>query len=363
MSSTPLDAYDEGVHAKRWKDDPLQRTVLEEFERIHYALLASEPDGLFERMFKRFSKPSLIRGAYVHGGVGRGKTFLMDLFFQSLPFESKLRLHFHHFMQQVHGELATIKNEADPLAIVAERLSKRARVLCFDEFVVIDIGDAMILGRLLKYLFEHGVTLVATSNCAPSALYQDGLQRAQFLPAIALLEQHCKTLHLDSPTDYRLRALKAARTYYHPHGEDTEVVFEALFKKLATSAIACDQSLEVNGRTIPARMHSDAVAWFDFAALCKGPRAAADYIELAREFNTILLSDVPILDESLENETRRFVHLVDEFYDRKVNLIISAAVSSMELYAGNKVKFEFQRTLSRLTEMQSEEYLASAHRA
>lgn len=359
----PLEAYDAGVAAGRWHEDPLQRMVLTEFERLQIGLMAATPDGLFERVLARLKKPRSVQGLYIWGGVGRGKTFLMDLFFDSLPFEQKLRLHFHHFMQGVHRELATIKQEQDPLALVAARLAERARVLCFDEFVVIDIGDAMLLARMLEHLFEQGVTLVATSNCAPQQLYTGGLQRARFLPAIALIEQHCQVLHLDSGTDYRLRALKAARTYYHPHDEDTETVFEALFRKLATSTPRSNVTLDILGRELPVRWLSEGVAWFDFQAVCTGPRAAADYIELAREFNTVLLSDVPVLTTDLDNEARRFVHLVDEFYDRRVNLIVSAAVPAYELYRGERLSFEFQRTLSRLTEMQSEHYLAQAHRA
>lgn len=359
----PLEAYEAGIAAGRWNEDAAQRRVVTELTRLHVGLLASTPGSLFERVLRRFAKPRQVEGVYLWGGVGRGKTFLMDLFFASLPFEQKLRLHFHHFMQRVHAELATLKNQEDPLEIVARRLAAQARVICFDEFVVIDIGDAMILGRLLKHLFECGVTLVATSNCAPSQLYRDGLQRASFLPAIALIEHSCKVLQLDSPHDYRLRTLSQARIYLHPSGPAVHAELEALFASVAPGEIRHDVELQINDRPIQALRISEGVAWFDFQTLCGGPRAAVDYIELAREFNTLIVGEVPQLDWQLENEARRFIHLVDEMYDRRVNLILAAAVPLEQLYAGERAAFEFERTRSRLTEMQSQEYLAQAHLA
>lgn len=358
----PLDAYEAGIRAGRWQEDPLQRRVVTELTRLHVALLAATPGSLFERVLARFSKPRFIDGLYVWGGVGRGKTFLMDLFYASLPFPQKLRLHFHHFMQRVHAELRTLKDIEDPLQVVGERLAAEARVICFDEFVVIDIGDAMLLGRLLKVLFEQGVTLVATSNAAPDQLYKDGLQRARFLPAIALIQERMKILHLDSPTDYRLRTLTRAPIYLHPHGPEVVAELDRLFDDVAPGEVESDRTLSINDRPMQAERLADGAAWFHFDELCRKPRAAADYIELAREFNTVIVADVPQLDERLENEARRFIHLVDEFYDRKVNLILSAAVPLETLYRGDRVGFEFARTLSRLTEMQSREYLAAPHR-
>lgn len=359
----PLDAYEAGIAAGRWQDDDLQRRVVTELTRLHVGLLAATPDSLFSRVLARFTKPRYIEGLYVWGGVGRGKTFLMDLFYASLPFPQKLRLHFHHFMQRVHAELRTLKNVEDPLEIVGERLAAEARVICFDEFVVIDIGDAMLLGRLLKSLFERGVTLVATSNAAPTALYKDGLQRARFLPAIALIQERMKVLHLDSQTDYRLRTLTQAPIYLHPHDGQRMAELERLFDEVAPGEVEQNVTLSINDRPVHAERLADGAAWFSFDELCRKPRSAADYIELAREFNTVVVADVPQLDERLENEARRFIHLVDEFYDRKVNLILSAAVPLSRLYQGERVGFEFHRALSRLTEMQSREYLAAAHRA
>lgn len=359
----PLEAYEAGLTAGRWQEDAAQRRVVTELARIQVGLMAATPDSLFERLLRRFARPRTVRGLYVWGGVGRGKTFLMDLFHASLPFPQKLRLHFHAFMQKVHVGLASLKNVEDPLEVVAERLAAETRVICFDEFVVIDIGDAMILGRLLKHLFERGVTLVATSNCAPEQLYKDGLQRASFLPAIALLQQHCQVLHLDSPHDYRLRTLTQARIYLHPHDAGVQAELADLFVRVAPGEVDTEVDLDINERAIRALQVADGVAWFHFDALCRGPRSAVDYIEIARSYNTVLLSAVPQLGVADENEARRFIHLVDALYDHRVNLILSADVPLESLYAGERVAFEFRRTVSRLTEMQSQEYLAAAHAA
>ena len=301
------------------------------------------------------------KGLYLWGAVGRGKTYLMDCFYASLPFAEKRRLHFHHFMQMVHARLTALPDQEDPLRLVARHFSAQARVLCFDELFVSDIGDAMLLGRLLQYLFIDGVTLVATSNIPPDALYRDGLQRAHFLPAIRALKQHTHVLHLDGGNDYRLRHLEKTRLYYVPAGAEADAHLQAFFEHLVGGVPASSVTLRINERDISVKAHADGVAWFGFRNLCGGPRSQLDYIEIARAWHTVLISDIPVLDADLEDEARRFVALVDEFYDRRVKLAVSAAVPLEHLYTGKRLTFEFQRTTSRLTEMQSREYLCAPH--
>jgi cell division protein ZapE len=356
---TPSALYAQGIAARRWQDDPAQRAVLSTLDRIHAELIATAKPVWWKRLL---AAPAPVRGLYLWGDVGRGKTLLVDLFFAALsPAVPKLRLHFHRFMGRVHAELAKLDGHADPLADVAAHFSGQARVLCLDEFFVNDIGDAMILTGLLQHLFARGVTLLTTSNIEPKNLYRDGLQRAKFLPAIALLERHCDVLQLASAHDYRLRALTAAGVYFTPLGERAEHALEACFERIASGApdVAV---IEINGRDIPVQRQADGVIWFTFDALCEGPRAVADYIELAQSFHTVLISGVPQFTPQMEDAARRFVNLVDEFYDRGVNLVLSAATPITELYDGERLRAEFARTQSRLIEMGSREYLAAAHR-
>jgi len=287
----------------------------------------------------------------------------MDLFHESLPGSDKRRVHFHRFMLEVHARIRELGEREDPLAEVAAGYAASLRVLCLDEFFVSDIGDAMILGRLLQQLFERGVVLVTTSNTAPPNLYRDGLQRARFVPAIALLERHCVVLQLQSPHDYRLRSLTQAPTWHQPLGAPAERALEACYARLTADTVRDGEPLQVNGRTIPTVDASEGVAWFEFAALCEGPRAAADYIEIARDFHTVLLANVPEFDRLREDAALRFVHLIDELYDRNVNLVASAAAAPAALYRGQRHAQAFERTASRLIEMQSEAYLAREHKA
>jgi cell division protein ZapE len=299
-----------------------------------------------------------VEGLYVWGGVGRGKTWLMDLFFETLKEVRKRRIHFHRMMAYVHGRLGRLKGIEDPIASIADDISQRTRVLCFDEFFVSDIGDAMILGRLLDALFERGVTLVATSNAAPEDLYKDGLQRARFLPAIELLNRHTEVVHMAGDADYRLRLLQQAGTYLDHDGTDTTPRLEHFFSECAHSELKSDAALDVNGRPIIARRVAKGIAWFSFGELCDGPRSQADYIELARWYPTVIVDGVPCFEGKNDDAARRFISLVDEFYDRRVKLILSAAAAPAELYTAQRLAFEFERTASRLTEMQSEEYLS-----
>jgi cell division protein ZapE len=360
-ASRPSARYDAGVREGRWQDDPAQRAVLPVLDRIHAEILDAEVDTLRERLAALIGRKRKVRGLYLHGGVGRGKTFLVDLLHDGLPERLRRREHFHRFMGRVHAELTAIGPVREPLAEVARRLADRP-LLVLDEFFVGDIGDAMILGELLRHLRREGVCLVTTSNIPPAELYRDGLQRAKFLPAIARLERHCEVLALVSPTDWRLRALTMAPVYHVPDGADADAALAAAFARLAPGEARPEAALEVNGRRIALRRRADGIAWFDFAALCEGPRAVADYIEIARSHHTVLLSGVPRFDGGNDDPARRFVHLVDEFYDRSVNLLVSAAAEPAALYAGHRLLRDFERTASRLLEMRSAEYLARPHR-
>lgn len=357
----PSEAYDEGVERGEWQDDAAQRAVLPTLDRIHKEISARGRGGFIERLARRLRGPRALRGVYLHGGVGRGKTFLLDLLHDSLPEALRQRLHFHRFMLRVHAELAQLKHTPDPLATVARAFAQRP-LLCLDEFFVHDIADAMILAQLLRHFVAAGGSLATTSNTAPPMLYRDGLQRAKFLPAIALIERRCTVLHLDTPTDYRLRALTAAPVYLTPVGAAADAALGAIFDRVAPGSTRPEPAMMVNDRPIALRKRADGVAWFDFTALCEGPRSVADYVELARSYNTLLVSNVPQFSASTDDAAKRFVHLVDELYDRNVNLVLSAAAPAVVLYRGARLAHEFARTASRLIEMQSTEYLARAHR-
>lgn len=359
----PSVAYAAGVAAGRWQHDPAQQPALAELDRIHRELRARTSAPAWKRWLGLGGGGAPVHGLYLWGGVGRGKTFLNDLLYDQLEGVPRRRWHFHRFMVEVHARIQALPDDtADTVAVVADGLADELRLLVLDEFFVTDIADAMILGRLLERLFARGVALVTTSNTEPKYLYKDGLQRARFLPAIALLETHCRVVHLDSPQDYRLRQLTRAETYLTPLGHEADQGLAEHFARLAADCPREAGPLAVNGRPIPARALAEGIAWFDFPALCEGPRAAADYIEIARDFHTVLLSNVPVLDVAQDNAARRFVHLVDELYDRNVNLLLSAAAEPLWLYAGEKLRHDFERTASRLIEMRSAEYLAREHR-
>ena len=360
---TPLELYEEALAGGELTRDPEQQQVVARLDDLQRRLLragdAPAPGGWWSRLRRR--KPAPVRGLYIWGDTGRGKTWLVDLFHEALPLEHKMRRHFHRFMASVHTELASLRGEADPLQTVADRVAARARLICFDEFFVSDIADAMLLGTLFEYLFERGVTLVATSNIPPDQLYRDGLQRARFLPAIALIERHTEVIHMRGATDYRLRALERAEIYHSPLDDGAEAALTRCFEAIAPPACRRGAPLEVNDRPIPTVRRADGVAWFEFSDLCEGPRSQADYIEIARSHHSVVLANVPQLDETLDNPARRFIALVDEFYDRNVKLIVSAAVGVQALYAGTRLQFEFRRTRSRLEEMQSVDYLGAPH--
>lgn len=371
VNMTPKERYQADLNQAGFSYDPSQEVAVDLLQDLYERLLAARQPpvkNFFSRIAEKFKAPEPVepvKGLYFWGGVGRGKTYLMDAFYDALPFEQKMRSHFHRFMQRVHRELNQLDGEKNPLNLIADKLAAEARVICFDEFFVSDITDAMILGGLFEQLFGRGVTLVATSNIIPDGLYKDGLQRSRFLPAIALINRHTEVVNVDGGVDYRLRALEQAELYHFPLDEEADKSIERSFISLNPDAehVLYDHPLDIEGRPIVARRVSDDVAWFDFKALCDGPRSQNDYIELAREFHAVLVSDIPQMNASSDDLARRFINLVDEFYDRNVKLVLSAEVMLDSLYLGGKLEFEFQRTQSRLLEMQSHDYLAREHRA
>lgn len=376
---TPLERYRDDLARDDFQYDAAQEKAVKHLQRLYDELLATPSTvpkavlasrGLkakvagFMGKKKASDEPPLprVKGLYFWGGVGRGKTYLVDTFYEALPFADKMRTHFHRFMQRVHNELTHYRGEKNPLTLIANKFAAEARVICFDEFFVKDITDAMILANLLEALFERGVVLVATSNIVPDDLYKDGLQRARFMPAIELVNRHCDVVNVDSGVDYRLRALERAEIFHSPLDDAAERQLAQSFREIAGQAGEENAPLEVNHRVLKTRRLHDDVAWFEFLELCDGPRSQNDYIELAREFHTVLVSNVIRMNVKTDDQARRFINMVDEFYDRGVKLLMSAEVPVEALYSDGKLTFEFQRTLSRLQEMQSREYLALPHK-
>jgi cell division protein ZapE len=361
----PSDLYQQHALLNNFQADPAQQQAVQLFDDLQQALLLEQhrqQDG-FQRLKALFtSQPTPPTGLYIWGGVGRGKTWMMDLFFDALPLQQKIRLHFHHFMRGIHDQLTLLKGQRNPLKLVARQFARRYRLLCLDEFHVADITDAMLLYGLLEALFQEGVCLVATSNQPPGELYKNGLQRDRFLPAIDLLEQHTRVVNIDGGIDHRLRLLEQADTWYDSRQPDTESRLRRRFAELAPSEVCEQVLLHINYRNLQARFCADDLVWFDYSTLCDGPRAAADYIEIARRFHTLFLSAVPVMDESTDDLARRFVNMIDEFYDRNLKLIVSAAADPHHLYEGQQLAFEFERTASRLEEMRSHAYLARPHK-
>jgi cell division protein ZapE len=354
------------VAAQRLEFDATQMQAAIRLDRLGASLLASSRSaGERLRAFAPWlpapeREPQ--RGLYLWGGVGRGKTMLMDWFYESLEFPRRERSHFYRFMRKVHAELRTVTDRTQPLETVAERLARRTRVICMDEFFVADIADAMILAALLESLFRRGVTLVATSNTAPQDLYKDGLQRERFLPAIEMMQKHVDVVHLDGGIDYRLRRLEQAPTYFDSALPDAAAQLRRRFAALAGDSATGPTTLLIEDRDIPALATGAGMAWFEFGDLFEGPRSQNDYIELARLYHTIFISNIPPFTEFDEDAARRFIAAVDEFYDRGVKLVVSAAAAPDALYRGERLRLEFQRASSRLVEMQTQRYLASEHR-
>ncbi len=362
MRVKPSQKYRELIRQPGFVADAAQRRTVALLDDL-YARIADAPAPIWwQRLAPRRSRPAATRGMYLWGGVGRGKTLLMDLFYQALGDEiPRRRAHFHGFMNRVHAELKRLTDTRHPLRQVARDLAAQTRVLCLDEFVIIDIGDAMIMAGLLETLFAEGVVLVTTSNVTPQDLYKDGLQRARFVPAIDLLERHCEVVNVDGDEDYRLRFLQQTDLYRVPHDLGTDDAIRAYLAEHVTPVQQLRPELVVNGRILQPKFCAEDTVWFHFAELCETARSQNDYLELARLFNTLILTDVRQMSDSDDDAARRFVLLIDVLYDHRVKLICSAAVSPEALYRGKRLEFEFERTASRLIEMQSEQYLAQAH--
>ncbi len=353
-------AYDAELLARGYTSDPAQLRAVDALERC-----AGEWAGFKEQRSNAFKKlihhPDTPRGVYMYGGVGRGKSFLMDCFYNAVPLKRKTRLHFHEFMREVHRELRDLQGTVNPLDELGKRIAKRYKLICFDEFHVADITDAMILHRLLAALFDNGVGFVTTSNFKPDDLYPNGMHRDRILPAIELLKAHLEVLSVDNGTDYRRRTLEQLNLYHTPLGPQADAEMAEAFNRLAESQ---DENpvLQIEARQIQARRKAGALVWFDFKTLCGGPRSQNDYLEIATQFHTVLLSDVPAMPVRMASEARRFTWLVDVLYDRRVKLIMSAEVPPEALYTNGPLAHEFPRTVSRLNEMQSAEFLALERR-
>lgn len=363
--TTPLEKYQQDLLREDFSKDAEQEKAVRHLQKLYVELRKREEhkQGLIKKIKSMFGfkQAHQIKGIYFWGGVGRGKTYLVDTFYDCLPFENKMRSHFHRFMQTIHKELKTLKNVENPLNIVADRIAAKTQVLCFDEFHVSDITDAMLLGNLLKALFDRGVVLITTSNQHPDELYKGGLQRERFLPAIALLKKQTKVMNLDSGIDYRLRYLDQAEIYHTPLNDDALAKLADNFEHMCPDEGEHNVMLEIENRTIPTVRCGDGVVWFDFNALCDGPRGPADYIEIARQFQTVLVANIPVMDDMQNDLAKRFITMVDEFYDRHVKLIASAEDDPVNLYQGKRLGQEYLRTISRLQEMRTHDYLAKEH--
>jgi cell division protein ZapE len=360
VSNLVRSAYNAELSARGYTSDPAQLLAIDALERCatEWAAYKGQRSNAFKKLINR---PPIPRGVYMYGGVGRGKSFLMDCFFNAVPLKRKVRLHFHEFMREVHRELMDLQGTPNPLDALGKRIAKRFRLICFDEFHVADITDAMILHRMLVSLFENGVGFVTTSNFHPDKLYPNGLHRDRILPAIELLKLHLEVINVDNGTDYRRRTLEQAKLYHSPLGLEADSEMTETFNRLAASQ---DENpvLQIESRQIHARRKAGGVVWFDFKTLCGGPRSQNDYLEIAAQFHTVLVSDVPYMPVRMASEARRFTWLVDVLYDRRVKLILSAAVLPEALYTEGPLVHEFARTVSRLNEMQSIEFLALEHR-
>ena len=353
--------YEHALLTRGFKADDAQRCAVDRLQRAYdeWVSFKLQRSSKFKRLINR---PDVPRGLYMWGGVGRGKSFLMDSFYLVVPVVRKTRLHFHEFMRSVHRQLDELKGVADPLDEVARRIAKKYRLICFDEFHVSDIADAMILYNLLTALFENGVTFVMTSNYAPDTLYPDGLHRDRMLPTIALLKSRLDVMNVDAGLDYRKRALEQVESYHTPLGAEADRALRHAFASVAETADE-DTHIHIEAREIKALRRAGGVVWFDFSTLCGGPRSQNDYLEIASRFHTVILSGIPCLSASMSSEARRFTWLIDVFYDNKVKLIMSAEVEPEALYTQGTLSNEFHRTVSRIVEMQSREYMQSERRS
>ncbi|WP_111894158.1 cell division protein ZapE [Acinetobacter sp. MB5] len=358
--SSPAERYAQALSSGQFIADDAQAQAVNELERVWQELISRYKAS--KKAFRRFRRQTTPHGVYMWGGVGRGKTWLMDQFFDSIPFRRKTRMHFHHFMQYVHKELNKLSGHRNPLDLVADQIYKDAVIICFDEFFVSNVTDAMILSDLFQKLFQRGITLVATSNIAPDGLYKNGIHRDRFLPTIEMVKENCEILNVDAGVDYRLRVLKQAQLFKTPLTPEADQWLDERFHALTQSQNIVKSSIEINNRQIETLGHSQDVLWCEFRELCLKPRSPADFIEIANTYNTVLVSHIPHLTDLLNDATRRFIYLVDEFYDRGVKLLLTSQDSIIEIYKGEKLSFEIERTRSRLLEMQSDDYLNAEHK-
>ena len=357
--------YRQRLKTHRYQIDPAQLEVVTYMQSIINDLQTASKKNtwlnwLWPKNNRRsnYSRPK--QGLYLWGGVGRGKTYMIDFFYEVLPFEKKLRLHYYQFMQEVHASLKEAANQKDPLKIVVKRLARHTQVLFLDEFFVSDITDAMILYGLLSALFEHQVVLITTSNFAPQELYKDGLQRERFFPAIELIEQHTEVVAMQDGVDYRTQHIKNSGSYHSPCTEQSQMLMEQCFATLSAKNTDTKDAIQINDRTIEVILHAPNIVWFSFKEICQTPRSVADYIMIAHLYHTVLISEIPIFNNR-DDAARRFIQLVDEFYDQNVILVLSAQAPAQQLYQAGRLKFEFNRTVSRLLEMQSYEYWSKVH--
>ncbi len=363
VESNPMNVeefYQNALQQRDFKADPAQRRAVDRLQRSYEEWVAFK--GQRSNSFKRLiNRPEVPRGVYMWGGVGRGKSFLMDSFFSVVPLVRKTRLHFHEFMRSVHRQLDELKGVANPLDEVARRIAKKYRLICFDEFHVSDIADAMILYNLLTALFENGVSFIMTSNYDPDLLYPDGLHRDRMLPTIALLKQKLDVINVDAGVDYRGRALEQVDSYYTPLGAAADASLRHAYASVAETADE-DPHVMIENREIRCLRRAGGLIWFDFATLCGGPRSQNDYLEIASRFHTVILSAIPAMSAGMSSEARRFTWLIDVFYDQKVKLLMSAEVEPEQLYTNGMLANEFHRTVSRIVEMQSREYMDKEQR-
>lgn len=357
---TPLQYYHQLLRHKAYQTDPLQEQAMSCLDDLYTQLNNEDwPPGLFQRLFGKTTTP--INGVYFWGGTGRGKTWLMDSFYECVNFPEKNRLHFHRFMRDIHYQLNELPKTSDPLKIIAKQWADKYRLICLDEFHVSDIADAMILAGLLQALFKLGVTLVMTSNIPLDNLYKNGLQRERFLPAIELLKQYSTEISLGKGKDYRIGLLKQHDVYHVLGNEQGESLLRTQFEALANVAPKNHREIEINRREFHYQAWANELIWFDFDELCVKPRSANDYLDIAKSFHTVFISNIPCMGENKDDVAKRFVHLIDALYDKRVKLIATAEVQADQLYHGRLVTFEFKRTVSRLNEMTSQDYLSAEH--
>ena len=357
---SPAERYAQAISSGQFMPDEAQAQAVHELDRVWQELLQRFKAS--KKAFRRFRRQTSPKGVYMWGGVGRGKTWLMDQFFDSIPFRRKMRMHFHHFMQHVHRELNKLSGQRNPLELVADQIYQQAVVICFDEFFVSNVTDAMILSELFQKLFDRGITLVATSNIAPDGLYKNGIHRDRFIPTIEMVKKNCVVLNVDAGVDYRLRVLKQAQLFKSPLTHDHRNWIAQRFTALTQTQKISQEPIIINNRIVETVGHTEDVLWCEFSDLCFKPRSPADFIEIANIYNTVLVSNVPHLTDYLSEGARRFIYLVDEFYDRGVKLLLTSEDSIIDIYQGEKLAFEIERTRSRLLEMQSDEYLNAEHK-